>query len=688
MNFKRFILAVSLGATVSMSGQACGWDDPALYNLFRCVEEIPDLEEQHISESTAFWFSYLGGPDKVGIDVDSSVRYMSKWNFDEDNDGNDLITLLRQNGDKAALEFLRLNVELSDLNESRDGWSYRKTTPKDYADLLDRIDMLKVPASLSQRKTFLKMRCLFAVKDYQACQRLWDNTVSKWESSPLRDRMEGYMAGILYRQGNFEEAMQYYLNHGDGESVKLCVNRIIQNTSIEQEYERDPNGKILGYILEDYANYLYHASYHDYWKSEDPNEYKIWTRVTNDRDEVLQLANRVIKERKADDLQMWQAFIGFVQMTGGQNAEAYDSFCKAEQMGAGVVSPLLRHYKLCASLGTEGSKKAGYDQYLVDELAYKNKMYNAESQMDDVERNVLYVLYEDLLQRRFYDYCAKKDDPLFTYLVHTIIEPYTYRFYLDGEFSIDQTKAVRDFVVSRGKDNPVYAKLLDTDYITSDFVNEILGTKLLRAGEFVEAASYLEQVSEEFLNTQSIASYLNLRPMESVLPFRRMDCSNLDDVECGPATNRKLEFCQRAEQLRQGTLNASSAEQRAKAAYDLACLMFQGSASGDLWAVSQYGHSSYEDDYNELCDLAAKYLKQALSETKDPQLTILCQFGLAATPVSQNVTYYSYEGDKPCLQVSNKQQYDAYQYINGVDRSNEVCGRCDWLGLYVRLAEN
>lgn len=679
-NFKHSILAASLAIGLTAPSFACGWyEDPSLYNLFHCVKEIPYLQEQRLDESTNFWVNYLGGPDAVGCDIASSVRYMQLYHFDDDNDSNDLITALRQNKDTEALGFLKLNTRLAAMLNTN-SWDYQAPSVQDLQNLLNEIDHLKTSGQLSRRKTFLKMRCLYALKDYQACQRLWDTFASKWEPSPLRDRVEGYMAGIQFQKGNYQKAIPLYLEQGDGESIRLCVNRMLESVSIEQEYDNDPNSLILGYILEDYANYFYHASCDQNWSVGDDG-YKIWSKVVSERDNVLKLAERVVKEGKAKDLQMWQAFIGFVQMTSGDNDAAYQSFCKAEELrGNGVVSPLIRDYKFCASLGMKKQPK-NMDNYILDEVEYYLEPNGTKSAE---EQSVLYCLYDDMLYNRIDSYLTAKGDPVFKFLTQYAIRNWNFAE-LDGpNYTTQQVIDLRNVVIGRGRGNALHARAIGMSEISNDRLNELVGTRLMRDDKYDEAIPYLRLVNLDFIANQGITPFLMQRPMENVAPFRRFFWDDGSDFDPSTVRNTKLIFCQQVQAYKEQAAQASSAEGRAEAYYELAKLLFHGSASGDWWAISQYGHSSYRDDYNELCAQTINYLHKALEETNSSLLKGLCYYGLAATPDSD--AYYYFTGE-PMVHTYSSSRYDAYQLVKQLPKSHPVFGYCDWLDYYVALEQ-
>lgn len=683
--FKHSLLAISLAFCSTVSSLACGWDgdDPSHYNLFRCVPEIPDAHEDRINESVQFWINYLGGPDKVGADIASGVDYMRPYHFEDDNEDNDLVTILRRSGDTQALEFLRLNMQLNDLISFRE-WEYRRPSAEEISAVLNDVERLKTTGELTRRKTFLKMRCLYALGDYQACQRLWDSFASKWEPSPLRDRFEGYMAGIQFQKGNYAEALPIYFKQGDGESVKICVNRMLDASSMEREYQKDPDALILSYILQDYANYFYHASYDDFW--EGAEGYDIWSRVTSERDNIIRFAEKVVKDGKAKDLQMWQAFIGFVQMTSHQNGAAYESFCKAESLrGNGVVKSVLRDYKFCASMGMldKHPKGKGLDKYIVEELEHYRDVCNNSAVSNDAERNVLSGLYGDILTKRLEQYLNQKGDPIFTFLVMSEAQPYYY-YCMDRNCDTDQTIALREVILSGGKGNALYGRLISGSNLyrnQDDHLNELVGTKLMRDDRFEEAQTYLQQVSNNYIAHQGITPYLMQRPLQPQIPFRRLQYEECyGEYEADEVVNGKLNFCQLILSYKEQYKHADNDEQRAEACYNLGLELFHGSASGDLWAISQYSHSSYMDDFNEFNLHAIKYLQQALSLTKSTFLKGLCYYGLAATPDNQSPNYLMTD----VIVTYSDSRTTAYNKIRELPASHPVFGYCDWLGFYAQ----
>ena len=681
--FNRSILAISLLTGFCQQALPCAdYDDPSMYNHFHCVQDLPSIEQRSIDESVAFWAHYTGLP--IDEELSASVRYLRTYNFpDAGEDYSDLLlNTLHQQGKTDAIEFLRLNCELYDLCHANESWDYRKVTARDYEALLKRIDALHVSGELSRRKTFLKMRCLFALKDYDTCMRLWDTFASKWEECPLRDRMKGYVAGIYYRRGQYDRAIPMFFDLGDDGSIQLCVNRMLASTSIEQEYDKNPDSPILGYILEDYANYYYHATKNDMWEQGEDNP--IWTTVTRDAQQNISLAHRVVSEGRASDLQMWQAFAGFLELTSGNYESAYQSFTSAETLrGGGEVAQCLRHYKFLAALKRD-QKPADFDQYLITELQYRNNTMD----MSGIERSVIYSLNEYEVHPAILDYVATKGDKRLDYIAEGVLSVFSNKWRMDRELSIDQILAIRAYLQEPAK-TPLEAYFLDnTQFRDDEFyaIDEILGTKYMREGNYEEALSRFQQVPLSYYQRLGISYYL----AERVMPDTGFDRRDYSEPGYDPESiteNKKIEFCQNVIALQQ-TIRNSQGDAKASAEIELAKWLFQASPGGDLWGYSEYRLSTYDPTRNELSTQALNLLQDALQHATSYDNLVECHYGIAAIcGTGVNPVFYDNQAERYYLEARN-QQLTSYQWLRQqTDRSHLVFHTCDWLNLYIVEAD-
>lgn len=681
MKYRSFFLTASLCVAALWPSQACiDYEDPSHFNLFYCAPDMPDIDAKRLNESVQFWSKYLGVP--ADQDFANAVENLYEFQFEEDEDENIFISTLRKQGKTDALQLVKLNFELKQLTGSASDWYYRKATPAEYNALLTRIDALRLTGDLSRRKTFLKMRCLFALKDYDACMRLWDMFVSKWEDSPLKQRAYGYVAGIYFRKGQFEKAMQIYFEQGDAGSIRMCVNRILQNSTIEQEYEKDANAPILAHFLEDYANYFYHSTFDEFWKS-DEKENPIWSAVNRQREKMLKLAERVIQEGKTNDPQMWQAFIGFVQLAKGEDNQAYQSLSKAEQMKKGVMADRIGIYKLAAALKME-QKPASFDDYVGRTLAYYfDAQYN--DSYSQATRNIIYSAFSYEISNRFNAY-MEANKPAHMQLLGKLAFA-TPRRIFEFDYEGYKSEDIRQVLalVKDGTSDVLTQMLLKQCGITEDACNEYIGTLLMREGKFQEAEPYLANVGQSYIWDLSIEPYLFMRELPERI-FTRKNKAEYYDMEHVNG-NPKLKFCRQLIDLQQ-QVQAGKKDEKARAAIQLANLLFQGSPAGDLWAMSEYRWSQWGPIYNHFDQMAVDLLHTAIAATKDYDLLSQAYFGLAAIPLSNNeistiASTGIFYADDPERLEAYKTNIEGYRWlIKQADRSNTVYQTCDWLKLY------
>ncbi|MBO4754133.1 MAG: hypothetical protein J5543_06030 [Bacteroidales bacterium] len=682
-NFKRYFLAISLGLLATTAGMACGWDgdDPSFYDLFRCTKPLPNLQDQHTDESVQFWGRYAGLPADDALK--DAVRYLRLQDFEDGDDEtipNLLVSTLREQGKTDGLALLQLNTELNELVESTQFWYYQKVTPEQYQEVLNKANKLKVGKDLAKRLTFLKMRILSRLNDNDAMMRLWNNDASQWEPSEIRDRMEGYVAGIYFRKGEYDKALPIYFRLRDGGSISLCVNRMLDSTSIEEAYRKDPNAMILPYILEDYANYFYHASQHDYWEQGD-DDYKIWTKVTREREGVVALAEKVVAEGKAKDLQMWQTFVGFMQLITGQENLAYQTLTKAEDLpGNGSMDKLIRHYKFAASLAMtpKPEEPEKFDQYVADEIKYYKEV---GSFLNEPEHGVLNGLYGQEIAKRLQAYVDQRQDPTLSFLTRYVLDSNSWE--LDHQTPTKQVQELQHYV-KHGGDGPLGECLVRYCFLSQDFFNELIGTKLIREGNYEEAKEYLEKVSDDYLRGKGITPYLMKRQRPDT-PFQRKDRSEIWDLDVSEVDNIKYQFCLQVLSMKEW-LNEAKGEKKAEVAFNLADMLFQASPAGDLWAISEYSWSSADYHYNELNVQADHYLKLALDCTDDFEMKVKCHFGLAANPTPNGETYLRYEKDKKRYYICTPEgpQREAYNWLHyQTKRDSPIYESCDWLKWYV-----
>lgn len=712
MKSKVFLVAISLMAwlCVEVDAGCGGWDDYAgpNANLFYVIApmEYGEGPTPEFNETVDFWHRYVNGAvsrEKLA----EAIKYLDADDFKAGvKSKNDLLAALRRRQDVAAINYLKYNTQLYDYTNTT-VWDYHKPLRADYTRLLSSINQLRPSAALQARVVFLKMRCNYAMGNYDAVKNIWKTQCSKWANTPLRRRALGYVGGVYYQLKDYVRALEIFDQLGDKLSVNRCVNRLINLDVLEDYCKDNPNSIVLPYVMQDYANYLYHAKNHEV-----TDEDKVWVGVLRDYDRMMALSRRLLSDSRVKDKFMWQAFVGFLQFADHQDEAACESFDRALQMGGTAEQRThISMLRFAASLNIV-NKPADYATYFVQQLAEAKKIHDAyidapyseETYEKEVSPFVCstYYLFNYEVAIRSANYCRTigNDDALF--VVYSIFgenpvpsapgdEVWSYLFfknYVDEDLTAQQLEErYLSLKENSGRDALVdgLMRLVDADFFPN--LEELIGTKYMRISQFAKAESYLSKSTPQLLASQAIAPYLNLRQMPAE-PFVRKNMSNMDDETVQSPKNVKLQFCRDMMQM-SARLASLHGEEYAEQACRLANMYFQASPAGDLWALTRYWWSC-DERHSEYNDYAIDLLHKAIAQTHDISLLKRCYFALASVPQKLR------EGDNPW---DRKVEYDSetrtyvfkvwgsekegYDWLKS-HRSDcaDLYRTCDWLKYY------
>lgn len=214
---------------------------------------------------------------------------------------------------------------------------------------------------------------------------------------------------------------------------------------------------------------------------------------------------------------------------------------------------------------------------------------------------------------------------------------------------------------------------------------DVVRRNVMREGKFQEAEPYLANVSQSYIWDLSIEPYLFMRELPEQV-FVRKNMAEYYDMEHVNG-NPKLKFCRQLIEL-QKQVQDGKKDEKARAAIQLADLLFQGSPAGDLWAMSQYSWSQWGPVFNQFDVMAVDLLHTAIASTKDYDLLCQAYFGLAAIPIGNyQISTIASTGifytEEPEQLKTYKTNIEGYRWlIKQNDRSHSIYQTCDWLKLY------
>lgn len=685
------LFALLFSPFTSLRTLACGGDSwgPSMSDYFCLVQPLdPDVTGvDAVAESVDFWYDYLNGSLSKEA-LKEAVENATSADYDNPEESeNALVAALYKRGNTNALTYLKLNNRLYKLNTWMRSWDYERPTDGQYHQLVYDIARLQNDGKLDERIVYLRMRALYCGKRYDDVEANWQQFASKWKESPLKRRARGYMGGVYYQREQYVEALEIFDANGDMQSINKCVSRLLDPDKLAQLYEKKKDSRVLGYVIQDYANYLYHAlSSEDEWGT-------IWPQVKRDYNKMLTLAERVVKEKKVKDLALWQDFVGFLYFSAHDDDKAYEAFGKVEKMkGTQAEKDFARYFKFLASFNAD-ARPADFTSYLLAETNNLLEAYNRyiDDESEDRELSPVYSIYNFALPTCLYKYCQSLGNEHAQKLVLCIFDEVygigdeyclNFREIIDHKWSADELIKFYEDIKNPPADQLTKGLSAMTKASLTPEVQELIGTKLMREGKFEKAIGYLENLPQSMLQEQGIAPYINLRNF-SKRDFEREDYSYLNSGDIKEYRNVKLEFCRdMADKTKM--LHSLRGNQLSDLAYEIANKCFQASPAGDLWALSEYSWSSVDIHYNNLNKLAIEYLRLAIQNTTDMQRLKKCYYGLAAVPQEEVIKYYYNWDTKTYVFDLHGSELEGYDWLaKNLPPTDELRRSCDYINAYI-----
>lgn len=686
---KKFsVISAFLFATIS--ALACGpWMRPHYYtfSVFNRNEETNPFLER-LNQNWKIYDSSIDDYDMQGL------NWVSLENFDQTQ--NAIVTAARNKGDDEMLLYLRLLITY--LEECRNvdvdnEWGY--PTKNQQQQSSRRIDYIYNAARtyegtrLRPQYCLLQMRCLMLRGDNQNIIKFWSNTGVKLPPSVFRDMMQDIYAGALLRTGKRAEACRLYGALGDMQSIKWILRDDRDLDGIRKEYAADPNSPTLTFLVQDFVNNaeetLCSLSYEN--ENERTQELAAFNRQL---DAFKTLASQAVNNKDCKSPAMWQSAIGYLQYLQGNPNAAITTLEKAQKMnGTQRMRDNARTCLIVAQAEAAADNNKFYSQtaknlqWLIE--TDKKEFPNAanpeecEGHYGQVLSNVVY----DQLIPTF----GKWNKPNLVTALYGWMNRKNNRansgFAIGNEYGIavdsltaEQMIDYADYIKGSPHNDLERMMFASNISIPENWVNDLVGTKMIREGRFTEAISYLENVPVSFIGSQNINRYMSRRDynVERWLKRQVVD-RNWEDIYEGDknstkAINQKLDFCRSALALidKIHITNNATAEDY----YRLANLYYQASYKGDCWYLSRYGNSVYDSVcYKKEMDFVAEavhLLDDALEKNAaayksnneaayDLQQKIL--YARAFIPFGEPMFYYTWDANYNQTEHTNR---NAYQY--------------------------
>ena len=673
---KRFIIT-NLLAVIALPLLACwgGWTTN--YYLFSAYERT-DFGDRMDEITRNNWKTYLGMGEKdyFWFRADDIIKAAQKK--------NDLLMV-------SYVQNLDKYLECTNI-ESRKQYEWNYPTKEEIAaqkrDLqaISTYAQSKLKTRLRSQHALLLMRCNMLLGQHQQNITFWEQTASQYIETVYKDMMKNIYAGALYKTGQVDKAGELFAEMGDYASLMTIYYKKRSFAAIRQEYQKNPNAKVLPFLLQDFVNNAQEAD-----DATNPNAEgtggKLFIRDLT-KAEVLQmrdLCEQVLKEGKTETPILWQSAKAWLEYMFGSKQQALADITLATQMkGTERMQDDARVLRLYinSAMAPQGED---FDDWLEGELTWLNQ----KIEKDYFFHNAMDRIVHQTLKNRY------ADDPVKEVALLNATGSYLYNEHIDT-MKVENLEKFYFFTLRTPKTN--FERYLKDHLNKQDYVLEdLIGTKYMRLCQWDKAIQWLENIPTSFYEGRGYAAYAANRRY-NLGPWIKRQWLTSDqqygDHNWSLSQNPKLQFSREVQKM-EGEVSVLSGEEQKKQYYELAVRYAQASYTGDCWWLMRDGKSVMDTVRVNEVDLAAKaasYLKKA-GDPKDFLLKEKVLFARAYVFMNPTPWYESvwnsetYEYDRKTNPQSA--QYKAFATFAAFAKqhTSELSGyvtRCDEYALFLK----
>ncbi len=625
--FVQFTILISVILTLTnIQAKACGYSaySPSQYFMYRVYDEkAKDVREHELRMRNCAAWKELAASDNRDSHRDFSLEdiYEVLYTFtykDMDREYNSFLSYL-SNYYPQALECILLAKRTEELRENiTSPWYYPTMNIGDGATTLQ--DVVETALSckdndLRPRYLIQAMRALFTLEQWRKCWELWEGECSKWKDGDvLKDIVEPYARGAAYRLGYIEESEAYFANTEDIESIFYChkVSGSGYDAVIDKLvfiYKYAPSSPALAKILNDF---IFNKELYGFNSRRDES---------NPVQKLINFALRVVDEGKTDNPAMWLYTASFLTMEGlAKDYEAAKLIARAKRAkGTEYIHESIRVLAMYLDAATSRYDSA-YEARLLDDLKWIDKKIDnniteeIKENLDKLNSYQSFYYWNDMMRRVVLGVaapgmleCGKviKALQLANYGSNKL------RLLLDeiqGEYMtstaffemIDSVKvdyAVRYVNGVHVKSNPLSDFLNERSYLGQNYLNDIVGTLMLRNRRYAEADKYLSRVNS------AIDGFFNVQDYYKYDPF------SLDRKSIKAGWDYRKQFAKRMHSLEKEIKAAHNSNVKGKLMAEFAIGMRQ--SFSDCWPLTLYSYSTVTEYANSTESLRKTGIKEA-----------------------------------------------------------------------------
>lgn len=664
-------LILSLLAVAALQAWACGgWVRPNYYMFSVFNRDM--MKDPFAQETKQYWVDYTGGDESAEYSCDI-LDMVKPEEFDKSD--NLIIRTARKRGDTETLNYLRLLVKYLNNDGSDDSeWNYptKEQLAQRKATLQQVLKQAQAYKGTKYKNQYalLVMRCNMTAGNHQANINYWEKSARRLKDNVYKRWMKGIYAGALYNTGKKDRACEIYAELGDMTSIKYCMRKKRNLKGIKEEYATNPNSHTLIFLVQDFVNNTQETL--DNGSDPEIMRYVEATGIyENEMNDFIDFAGKVLAEKKTKSPAMWEAARGFINYMAGNQDDAIKQLTNAQKLdGTQRMRDNARACLMLASIKSAQPTNEYFDymlgeyKWLEQKAGYDKDHYATDPHYNDVFERVTY----DALVPQYYHWGMPNQATALLGMASRNNEYSSeYSCQLDSLSSSD-FEGFKHYL-DNGTSNAFERWVASYCEIDNTKFNDMMGTKLVREGEFQAAINYLEQVPLSYISEQGISYYMARKDYNKVIWMKRQFLSFLNEELTPVTTNAKLQYCRDMVALDNQIAN-SNGEVRNELLYKKANMLFQASHKGDCWYLAHYQNGVYAEKLRSEYDFigtARRLLVAAGHDTENIDLKQRCIFAqsfIAAESFGYCVTsVYDWDSKKYTYTFDNEQ----YPHIRSLE---------------------
>lgn len=622
--------ALSLILTLfSIGALACGpfaWGYKAKdYTLFKIVELEQKVEQEEKSQNCKDWHRLF--PTCYERDIykvvyewsEKELRQLKKKGTKRNKKakGNSFARALQSKKGRAALDYLLLTKEYLGIRQKQtDVWYYWYRDDV-YNQRLREIAEIAANYSgkqLTERYLLLQIRAMFASRNYEECISLWTERKKELKNNMLHKTAAGLVANAYLNRGDSLTAKNLYSQINDEDSYYNCL-----NAKEKSEYDfkqrltssaTSPNSyRLFERVVSEVSN-LEEYLKEDFLGKPDPEYVK---EELKRKEPIYETIQQIANEHKAEDMALWYYIAAFTSDIYGDHAKARRYISKAKKCKAtDEQKDYLRVLEFYITVKYQKDYTPKFEQYVLKELKWLDRKIKtdmtAEEQKLIKEYGDYYHLcgfgvqyWDDMMRKMTIGYiaplCIKagKEVKALQYLNmadHSIFKIVpskaiwspnhgnAHNNYYFCCLDSMPARVVQQYTHKlKHPESALDSFLTHRSYTDSQYLNDIIGTLLIREMKYNEAAKYLGRVSKKFNKQQDIQYYYKFDPFTS----KKLKTKD---------SHYKLHFAQKMYKLERKIIKATNPDTKAELMLQYAKGL-QNSCNEFAWALTSYYNGEY-----------------------------------------------------------------------------------------------